>query len=106
MRGPVPEEVASREKSSEPRAGGGGTRRRGPRSRRRGRVSWLLIRDRRAARTDPAVPEFPFLLGQVHCAPPPASPLSFVVRISSRVKEALGIDVLGWKFLSSHRLEG
>lgn len=37
-------------------------------------------------------------------APPPASPLSFVVKDFFQSKEGFGIDVLGLKFLNSHRL--
>ena len=100
MRGPVPEEVASREKSSEPRAGGGGLEPRIPQARSKepqarskeppARPLFVLIRDRRAARNDPSVPAFSFLLGQVHYAPPPASPLSFVVRDFFQSEGGLG----------------
>lgn len=91
--GPVPEEVASQEKSSEPRAGGGGLEPRIPQARSKeppARRLFVLIRDRRAARTDPSVPAFSFLLGQVHYAPPPASPLSFVVRDFFQSEGGLG----------------
>lgn len=93
MRGPVPEEVASRKKSSEPRAGGGGLEPRIPQARSKeppARPLFVLIRDRRAARNDPSVPAFSFLLGQVHYAPPPASPLSFVVRDFFQSEGGLG----------------
>ena len=93
MRGPVPEEVASREKSSEPRAGVGGLEPCNPQARSEeppARPLFVLIRDRRAARTDPSVPVFSFLFGQVHYAPPPASPLSFVVRDFFQSEGGLG----------------